>query len=287
MPDTGWTSRYRMLRKYLPRVHEDLSATYSRHLHKWLLIAPVIGLITGLATTAIALIILHELWPPVLNYYLRHHWAIVPGVVFGFIIAGLIMQYPHARSRRALHRRNHSLLSRASGPHRDAAFVPKLLAAIATVGFGGSAALEGPSIYGGGAIGSWLWTKLAALSPDRRDRRIMLISGAAAGNGCGLSCPAHRLGLRTGNALQRRPCARSFVAVADRFRRLLRHPGVLFWAPGRLFDFPRAMRPLQGRDLIWSAILGVLIGLVAMIFAITFRRARQFVVKWKTPHWVK
>ena len=60
-------------------------------------------------------------------------------------------------------------------------FVPKLLAAIATVGFGGSAALEGPSIYGGGAIGSWLWTRWKRLSRDPRKRRIMLISGAAAG----------------------------------------------------------------------------------------------------------
>ena len=63
-------------------------------------------------------------------------------------------------------------------------FLPKLLAAITTVGFGGSAALEGPSIYGGGAIGSWLWTRLQRvrwLTLNARDRRIMLICGAAAG----------------------------------------------------------------------------------------------------------
>ena len=43
----------------------------------------------------------------------------------------------------------------------------KLLAAMTTVGSGGSAALEGPSIYSGGAIGSWLWTKLRRFGLDR------------------------------------------------------------------------------------------------------------------------
>jgi Voltage gated chloride channel len=57
----------------------------------------------------------------------------------------------------------------------------KLLGAITTVGSGGSAALEGPSIYGGGAVGSWLWGMLERLGLDPRDRRLMLISGAGAG----------------------------------------------------------------------------------------------------------
>ena len=57
----------------------------------------------------------------------------------------------------------------------------KLLAAITTVGSGGSAALEGPSVYGGGAIGSWLWTKLERFGLEPKDRRLMLMSGAAAG----------------------------------------------------------------------------------------------------------
>ena len=49
------------------------------------------------------------------------------------------------------------------------------------LGLGGSSALEGPSIYGGGALGSWLWTKVRFFRRDPRNRRIMLISGAAAG----------------------------------------------------------------------------------------------------------
>ena len=73
-----------VLRKYLPLVHEDLTSVYSRDLQKWLVIAPIIGLMTGLAITGIAAFLLGWLWPRVLNYYLGHHWAIVPGLVLSF-----------------------------------------------------------------------------------------------------------------------------------------------------------------------------------------------------------
>ena len=63
MPNRSrWASRYPLLRKYLPLVHEDLSATYSRDLHKWLLIAPIIGVTTGLAITGISVAILKLVW---------------------------------------------------------------------------------------------------------------------------------------------------------------------------------------------------------------------------------
>jgi CIC family chloride channel protein len=40
-------------------------------------------------------------------------------------------------------------------------------------------------------------------------------------------------------------------------------------------------------DLLWSALLGLLIGLISMAFVITFRRVRAYVVGWTAPHWVK
>src|SRR5665213_1572655 len=67
-----------LLRKYFPLVHEDLTAVYARDLYKWLLIAPIIGLSTGLVITGIAIVILKKLWPIVLNCFLHHHWTILP-----------------------------------------------------------------------------------------------------------------------------------------------------------------------------------------------------------------
>lgn len=285
----GWASRYPILRRYLPLVHEDLSATYSRNLHQWLIIAPIIGVSTGLVVTAVVVIVLNQLWPAVFAYYLQHHWAMVPGIVAGFVATGLIMQYmtpdPDEHSTEEIIRSYHN----HQGEIDTRWFFPKLLAAITTVGFGGSAALEGPSIYGGGAIGSWLWLKLQrfhlGFHLEARDRRIMLISGAAAGMA----------------AVFRAPLTGLVFALEMPYRDDLAHEALLpsliasvvsyftlasFLGTRPLFDFS-SPTGFTGRDLFWCALLGVIIGLIGMAFAITFRRAREFVVNWSLPHWMK
>jgi CIC family chloride channel protein len=263
-------------------VHEDLAATYARDLSKWLLIAPIIGVLTGLAITGITIIVLGKVWPAVLGYYLRHHWAIIPGLVLSFAVTGLIIQYltpdPNEHSTEEVIRSYHE----HQGDIDMRTFVPKLLAAITTVGFGGSAALEGPSIYGGAAIASWLWTKLRL---DARDRRIMLICGAAAGMSAVFRAPltgiVFALEMPYRDDLAHEALAPSLIASVVSYVTLTSFVGA---AP--LFNFAGA-KTFAGHDLYWCALLGLVVGLVAMGFVITFRRARAFFVKWSRPHWVK
>src|ERR1700744_97544 len=274
-----------VLRKYLPLVHEDLTSVYSRDLQKWLVVAPIICFKTGLAITAIPWFLLGELWPRVLTFYLAHHWAIVPGLVLSFAVTGLIMQFmtpdPDEHSTEEIIRSYHE----HEGDINMRPFFPKLLAAITTVGFGGSAALEGPSIYGGAAIGSWVWTKVRRFRFDNRDRRIMLICGAAAGM----------------SAVFRAPLPGSGVAREMPYRDDLAHEALVpsliasvvsfvtlgaFLGSAPLFNFPVSYT-YHSNDLYWSALLGVLIGLAAMAFTVTFRRARVFFVSWRLPHWLK
>ena len=169
------------MRRYTAIFREDLSATYSRDIQKWLLVAPIIGIVVGLLITLLTKILLDTIWAVVLPIYLQHHWTIIPGLALGFFLTGLIMQYrtpaPDEHSSEEIIRSYHE----HQGDIDMKPFWWKLLAAITTVGSGGSAALEGPSIYGGGAVGSWLWGMLERLGLDPRDRRLMLISGAGAG----------------------------------------------------------------------------------------------------------
>ncbi len=282
---TRHLSKRALLRKYLPRVHEDLTAVYARDLRKWLIVAPVIGLATGLFITGLVVIILGKLWPPVLNYYLHHHWAIVPGVLLGFVVTGLIMQFltpdPDEHSTEEIIRSYHE----HEGMVDMRSFVPKLLAAIATVGFGGSAALEGPSIYGGAALGSWLWTKLRSLRLNDSDRRIMLICGAAAGMSAVFRAPltgiVFALEMPYRDDLAHEALVPSLIASVVSFITLSSFLGA---AP--LFNFASS-GSFTRHDVYWSALLGLIVGLVAMVFVITFRRARRFFVKWNLPHWVK
>jgi chloride channel protein, CIC family len=280
---------HHLLRKYVPLVHEDLSAVYARDLRKWLIIAPVIGLTTGLVITGVVVIILGKLWPPVLSYYLHHHWAIVPGLVLAFVVTGLIMQFltpdPNQHSTEEIIRSYHE----HEGQVDMRSFVPKLLAAITSVGFGGSAALEGPSIYGGAAIGSWLWTKLRrlrlGLRIEDRDRRIMLICGAAAGMSAVFRAPltgiVFALEMPYRDDLAHEALVPSLIASVVSFVTLSSFLGAT-----PLFNFTGSTG-FTRRDLYWSALLGLLVGLIAMVFVITFRRARGFFVKWSAPHWLK
>jgi chloride channel protein, CIC family len=282
---TRWSSKYPLLRKYLPLVHEDLGATYSRSLHKWLVIAPIIGVTTGLAVTAIAVIILNKVWPLMLGYYLRHHWAMVVGVGAGFLATGLIMQYltpdPDEHSTEEIVRSYHN----HQGDVDTRPFFPKLAAAVTTVGFGGSAALEGPSIYGGGAIGSWLWTKCRRFNLEPRDRRIMLTSGAAAGMAAVFHAPltglVFALEMPYKDDLAHEALLPSLIASVVSYGTL-----AFFLGAQPIFNFGGAAS-FSGRDLVWSALLGGVIGLIAMTFAITFRRAREFFINWELPHWLK
>jgi chloride channel protein, CIC family len=280
------TSRkYRALHKRLPLVHEDIVATYTRDLHKWLIIAPIIGAVSGLAITGVAVVILQHLWPAVLAYYLAHHWAIIPGLVLGFFVTGLIMQYltpnPNEHSTEEVIRSYHH----HNGDINMRPFFPKLLAAITTVGAGGSAALEGPSIYGGAAIGSWLWHHLRRLRLTERDRRIMLICGAAAGMAAVFRAPltgiVFALEMPYKDDLAHEAVVPSLIAAVVSYVTL-----GAFFGNRPLFNFSSAATYTRA-DLFWCAVLGLIVGLVAMLFVITFRRIRQFVVAWRIPHTAK
>lgn len=275
-----------LLRKYTALVHEDLSATYSRDLHKWLIIAPIIGVITGLVITLIAKVILVWLWPPIMAYFLARPDMIIPGVLAGFVIAGLIMQYatpdPDEHSTEEIIRSYHE----HQGDVQMRPLIPKLLAAVATVGFGGSAALEGPSIYAGGAIGSWLWAKLRKLKLEPRDRRILLISGAAAGMGAVFRAPLtgviFALEMPYKDDLAHEALLPALLASVVSFATL-----ASFLGAKPLFELVAKHGSYTGHDLLWAALLGVICGAVVMAFDITFRRFRTYVVKVSIPHWMK
>ncbi len=273
------------LKKYASLVNEDLTATYSRDIQKWLLVAPVIGIVTGLVITGIAWLILDTIWAALLPVYLSRHWLILPGLVAGFLLTGLIMQFrtpdPDEHSTEEIVRSYHE----HQGDIDMRPFWWKLLAAVTTVGSGGSAALEGPSIYGGGAIGSWLWTRLRRFGLEPRDRRIMLISGAAAGMAAVFRAPltglVFALEMPYKDDLAHEALLPSLIASVVSYATL-----VSFMGAQPLFGFTVSGR-FKESDLLWSAILGAIMGLIALVYDITFRRVRVFCVSARVPHTFK
>jgi len=274
--------KYPLLRRYAAIFHADLSATYSRDVQKWLLVAPIIGVAVGLLITLLTKVLLDTVWVAVLPIYLAHHWTIIPGLVVGFYLTGLIMQYrtpdPNEHSSEEIIRSYHE----RQGDIDMQSFWWKLLAAVTTVGSGGSAALEGPSIYSGGAIGSWLWTKLERFGLEPHDRRLMLISGAGAGMAAVFRAPltglAFALEMPYKDDLAHEALLPSLIASVFSYATLA---SILTAQP--LFGFVGSTS-FRTPDLFWSALLGIICGLVAMVFTITFRKFRSFVVHAPIPH---
>jgi chloride channel protein, CIC family len=65
--------RYPHLRKYFAVVHADLTETYARDVGKWLLIAPLIGIVAGLVIVLEVVVILRCIWAFLLPRYCTDH----------------------------------------------------------------------------------------------------------------------------------------------------------------------------------------------------------------------
>jgi chloride channel protein, CIC family len=283
--DSHTWQRYLHLRKYFAVVHTDLNETYARHVGKWLLIAPVIGVLTGLVIVLEVVVILHGIWAYLLPRYGTYHWMIIPGVLVGFGATGLIMRYltpdPDLHSTDEVVRSYHE-------HHGDLdlkSYWAKMLASVTTIAFGGSVGLEGPSIYAGAGVGSWLWTKVRGRNVSRSDRQVMLISGAAAGLGAVFRAPLTGLifGLEMPfrDDLAHEALLPSLISSVVAYSTL-----VAFLGSEPLFAFNRTLQ-FHDIDLVWAALLGLISGLVTMAFSTAFRKLRASMIKLPIPHPLK
>jgi CIC family chloride channel protein len=148
----------------------------SGRLAKWLGLAAVVGVLTGLVVVGFQALVLDVAWEPILA---GPPWLafVTPGL--GLLAAWGLVRLTRSRSPgtgeeyiRVFHDR------RARLPVRDLG--PKLLAGVATLGLGGSMGLEGPALFAGGTVGEAVQRRFAGFF-DREEARVMLVAGAAAG----------------------------------------------------------------------------------------------------------
>lgn len=153
---------------------------FRTHRQRWtetLLLAGITGVATGLAVAAFDVITV-DLLLNTLRALPTALASLMPGL--GLLIAWLALRWigrgtgPSTSDEyvRNFHERDRSMDLRP--------FPAKILASVATLGFGGAMGLEGPSIYLGAAVGTWLHRRFRRVF-SVEDAKLLLAVGATAG----------------------------------------------------------------------------------------------------------
>ncbi|MCF0063389.1 voltage-gated chloride channel family protein [Dyadobacter chenwenxiniae] len=168
--------RFRLPKNFVPLFRRFPIIFYTG---KWLVIASLIGVLTGSAS---ALFLVSLDWAT--NFREAHRWIIALLPVAGFLI-GCMYHY----GGKDVEAGNNLLLENI---HRPSTIIPLkmapfiLIGTIATHLFGGSAGREGTALQIGGSIADQ-FTNLFRLRP--RDRKLVIIAGIAAGFGSVFGTP--------------------------------------------------------------------------------------------------
>ncbi|MDQ6928804.1 MAG: chloride channel protein [Actinomycetota bacterium] len=148
----------------------------------------------------------------------------------------------------------------------------RLVASVATLGLGGALGYEGPSIYMGAAVGTALQRRFSRRF-SREDAKVLLVAGAAAGVSAIFKAPVtglvFALEVPYQDDLARRMLLPAGIASAVSY--------VVFAAIAGttpLFTVAGAP-PFDLRDLGGAALLGVLCGVGARVFALALVRAKR------------
>src|SRR5437588_8303055 len=134
----------------------------------------------------------------------------------------------------------------------------RVVASVATLGFGGALGYEGPSIYIGAAIGSAIQRRMSRFF-SRDDAKLLLVAGAAAGVAAIFKAPAtgavFALEVPFQDDLARRMLLPALTAAAVSYLTF-----VAFAGTTPLLEV-RGAPPFDLRDLGGAAVLGLLCGL--------------------------
>lgn len=157
-------------------------------------------------------------------------------------------------------------------PFEARPFPGRVVASIATLGFGGALGFEGPSIYIGAGIGTWIERRFGRFL-TRDDLRLMLVAGAAAGVSAIFKAPATGAVFAIEVPFQEDTAAHALLpALVGSATSYLTY--VAFYGTAPLFAIS-GQPGLDATRILGSLGLGVLAGLGARAFALALRSAKS------------
>jgi CIC family chloride channel protein len=241
--------------------------------------AVFVGLATGLFVTGLRYLTNDVMWPALLASNSGLLMFVVPAA--GLLLSGLLLRYfadrPDVHDAEAYLEAYHH----GKTDTRFGSFLAKVAAAIVTVGMGGAAGLEGPSLYVGSSLGAWATRRLRRFGLDRRGLKGLLVAGAAAGISAVFKAPLTGLIF----ALE--------MPYTDDFAREALIPSMLasvasylvaisLLGPEPLFQVDRAYVPSVSNVLL-ALVLGAFVGLAARVLVAFLKNAESLAKRTKLP----
>lgn len=260
------------------------SAVFWRQAKRWFLASAIIGVLVGGAVTIVHWLVYEVLWGRMSQYAVKPLGTFILPVV-GLALSGFLLQrftrYPKVHDTEEVIEAFHK-----HGGVMDYRSAPaKLLAAVATLGFGGAAGLEGPSVYLGGVIGSYAIRKARRFGFTSSDVRTFMIAGAAAGISAIFKAPltgiVFALEVPYMDDMTREALIPSLTASVSSYLVLVSFLGAspLFYAAQRY--------QIAAADLPWALLVGVVVGLVARAFIWSYRFTSELSSRSGLPLWVR
>jgi CIC family chloride channel protein len=164
-------------------------------------------------------------------------------------------------------------------PLRPRAFMGRIAAAVTTLGSGGTMGLEGPSMYGGSALGAMIQRRLPA-SFRGADHRTLLVAGAAAGVAAIFKAPAtgaiFALEVPFRDQMARRMLLPALVASASGYLVLVALSNT---QPIFAFETENRIASFGYRDLVGAILIGVGCAMSARFFSRMIRWAKAFTLR--------
>jgi len=242
--------------------------SFLSYLKKWVMLSTVLGLLTGIVVALFDYVTNLTLWTYVSSQFSINYLFIIPSVLVALLLSGFLL----SKSSTPVNSGTEEVIEAyndSNGKFDTRSFPQKMLAAAITIGFGGSAGQEGPSVYAGGVVGAWIWSKLSRIGLTEDDRRTLILAGAAAGIGAVFKAPLTGIIFAVEcpfkDDLAHDALVPSLVAAVSSYLTLISIDGS---AP--IFQFP-GIASFGLVDIGASAILGLIVGLAALAFIAIYK----------------
>jgi chloride channel protein, CIC family len=236
------------------------------------LLAAITGAVTGLFVRFFEYVVVEVIFERIVHGPL---WvaAVAPGI--GLVLSAILLRTVGNGASSATSDEYLRAFHDPEYPLRPRAFVGRMAAAITTLGSGGAMGLEGPSLYGGSALGAMIQRRVPKAFRGV-DHRTLLVAGAAAGVAAIFKAPAtgaiFALEVPFRDQMARRMLLPALVASASGY---LVFVALSSTDPIFSFQTDRAVS-FQYRDLAGAILIGICCAIGARAFSRLIRYAKAF-----------